>query len=155
MRRFVPLSLALFSLVLLSACVKTTYLHEQPDQIAGTPYGTWELVEMDAERGLSALPATHPVTLTLGPGVANNVSGQAFLNSYSGSVRLNDDGHVVEVPRIAMTRRAGPIGLMELESEYFRLWQLADHLVADGPQLIVQDQQARPILRFRRPLAAR
>ncbi len=137
--------------LLLSACVKTTYLHEQDAVTADSPYGTWELVELDADRGLSALPSTNPVTLTLGPGVAQNVEGQSFINRYSGSLRLDETGRVVEVPRIAMTRMAGPSPLMELESEYFRRWQDAERIVRSGDDLLVYDSDGRVVIRFRRP----
>ncbi len=144
------LLLLLPAALLLSACVRTTYLSDRANDSATSIYGTWELVELDADRGLSALPATNPVTLTLGPGVAQNVEGQSFINRYTGSLRL-EEGRVVEVPRIAMTRMAGPAPLMELESEYFRRWQEAERFERRGDDLLVYDEDERVVIRFRRP----
>jgi heat shock protein HslJ len=142
--------LVLLSLLLVtSACVRTS----PPDERSGADsiYGTWELTELDADRGPSVLPASHPVTLTLTPGPASNVRGQSFINTYTGSVQL-EEGRVVSVPRIALTRRAGPTPLMELEGEYLRRWQEADRVARDGASLVVLDEDGRRILRFRRPL---
>lgn len=141
--------LALLPLLLLTACVQTTYL-DDPDG-AESIYGNWELVELDADRGPSVLPESHVVTLTLTRGPASNVRGQSFVNTYTGSVQI-EDGEVVSVPTLATTRRAGPAPLMELEGEYLRRWQEADRLVRDGGTLVVLDEEGRRILRFQRPL---
>ena len=125
------LLLLLPAALLLSACVKTTYLSDKANDSNTSIYGAWELAEFEGDRGPSAPPAANPVTLTLGPGMAQNVQGQSFINSYSGSLRL-EEGRVVEVPRIAMTRKAGPAPLMELESAFFRRWQEAERFERRG-----------------------
>ncbi len=141
--------------LLLPACVKTTYLSDRANDSATSIYGTWELAELDSDRQLPALPAANPVTLTLGPGVARNVEGQSFINRYTGSLRLDDRGRVAEVPRVAMTRMAGPAPLMELEAEYFRRWQGAERIARRGDELMVYDAFDQIVLRFRRPTRSR
>ena len=137
--------LLLLTPILLAACTSTRGL-----PLTEAMLGEWRLIELEADRGLSALPDTHPVTVRLSQGVSQNLSGRAFVNRYNGTVRVDEKGAVTEVPLVAATRMAGPEPLMELEDEYFRRWEEAARLQVQNGQLLVYDGQGRLILRFER-----
>lgn len=131
--------------LLLAACVTS---RERP--VADTMTGEWTLVAMEADRGLSALPATHPVSLRLSQGISGNLTGRAFVNQYSGTLAIDADGRVTERPILVATRMGGPASLMDLEMEYFRRWEEAERVEERGAQLVVLDDEGDVILRFER-----
>ncbi len=136
---------ALLLLPLLFACAAPRSL-----PLADAMLGEWQLVSLEANRGLTALPDTHPVTLRLSQGFNQNLSGRAFVNQYSGTVRVGEKGSVTERPIIVSTRMAGPTPLMDLEAEYFRRWEEAARLAVQGDQLVVYSSSGQVILRFER-----
>lgn len=112
--------------------------------------GEWRLILLEADRGLTALPDTHPVTVRLSQGVSQNLTGRAFINQYSGTVRIGDDGEVTERPILVATKMGGPEPLMDLELEYFRRWEEAERIAVQNGQLVVYDASGQVILRFER-----
>ncbi len=138
---------ALLLLAGLSACAISREA-ALPDPLLGN----WELIEMEADRGLTALPAGYPVRLTLSQGPAGNIRGEAFVNSYWGTLQVKSGGAVTEAPSIGATRTAGPAPVIELEAEYFDRWEEAARVVVERGQLRVYDAQGKLVLRFERPV---
>lgn len=138
-------TLSLLLVLFLAACTNTRGL-PVPDSMTGE----WELVALEADRGLSALPETHPVSLRLSQGVSSNLTGRAFINQYSGTLALAEDGRVTEQPIIVATKMGGPEPLMDLELEYFQRWEEAARVEVQNGQLVVYDDGGEVILRFER-----
>lgn len=70
-------------------------------------------------------------------GEAGKVSGSAPVNLYMGSIDLTEDGVLSWGPAgLAVTRRAGPPMLMELESLFFQAIERTTSLTIEGGKLI-------------------
>ncbi len=112
--------LLLLLALLLSACVPAPYEDGQPSTSDAPMLGLWELTEMHAERGLTALPMTHRVTLLVPDGSRMILEGDAFVHPYSGRLRLDARGGVLEPPTLGVAAATGKRSLLRDRNVYGR-----------------------------------
>jgi hypothetical protein len=106
--------------LLLSACIPVPYENGRPLTSDAPMLGLWELTEMHAERGLTALPMTHRVSLLVPDGSHMVLEGDAFVHPYSGRLRLDAVGNVVEPPTLDVAPPVGRRSLLRERSVYGR-----------------------------------
>ncbi len=99
-------SLALACCLLSSACSVSGLLVDLPTPLGGAVEGVWELTEMNAERGLTALPMTNRITLVALAGVPTRFDGEAFSGPYRIEVWIEEDGEIDQLTHATNGRLA-------------------------------------------------
>ncbi len=103
---------------------------------------TFILVSAAAGENTIPFPARPAITMKFGE--AGKITGSAPVNLYMGSIELTEDGTLVWGPAgLAVTRRAGPPTLMELESLFFQGLERATSVALDGSRLVFSSSQPR------------
>jgi hypothetical protein len=125
-------------LALLPGCTSPRVFSDGPEPLDGQAQGVWELVELDAERGLLALPMTDRVTLVVAPGTPPLVEGDLFSGPYRLTLRLDEAGQVQQTPAIT-NGPAAPHRLRLADREAYSP-SLPDHL--DHPQTAHEEPHA-------------
>jgi heat shock protein HslJ len=105
--------------------------------------GTW-LARDIAGRGV-----IDNANTTLEIGHDGTVSGDTSVNRYGGKAKI--DGQNIAFGPLAMTRRAGPPALMDLESQFIRaLESVRRFKIDDNGQLFLMDTDGKELVRFAR-----
>lgn len=116
----------------------------QLEQLSGR---TFALVSVAAGENTIPLPAKPAITMKFGE--AGKVSGSAPINLYMGSIELTEDGALSWGPAgLAVTRKAGPPMLMELESLFFEAIERTTSLTMEGGKLVFSSTEPAVTLVF-------
>lgn len=139
--------LAAVAMLALAACGGSgdTTASETTGAAAGGPLeGRWELTHREDAGGMTAIPAGVTVDAVFADG---RLSGNAGVNSYSGTYRADDGGDLVIGP-VASTQMAGPPAAMEVERAYLAALEAVRGYASDGEVLTMYAAGDRPLLAF-------
>jgi len=109
----------------------------------------WRLSDWIVNGAPRQLVAGSNVTIAFDP--SGKLSGNASINSFSGSFRFDADGRL-QWPRagFALTRMAGPPELMAQERAFLESLRRTVHYHADGQQLVLESASKSVVLTFTR-----
>ncbi len=109
----------------------------------------WRLTDWIVNGAPRQLVADSNVTIAFDP--SGKLSGNASINSFSGSFRFDADGRL-QWPRagFALTRMAGPPELMAQERAFLESLRRTVHYHADGQQLVLESASKSVVLTFTR-----
>jgi len=127
-----------------------TSLPAPADSPAPIRRGTeWRLTDWIVNGVPRQLVADSNVTIAFDP--SGKLSGNASINSFSGSFRFDADGRL-QWPRagFALTRMAGPPELMAQERAFLESLRRTVHYHADGQQLVLESASKSVVLTFTR-----
>ena len=120
------------------------------DSPAAIRRGTeWRLTDWIVNGAPRQLVAGSNVTIAFDP--SGKLSGNASINSFSGSFRFDADGRL-QWPRagFVLTRMAGPPELMAQERAFLESLRRTVHYHADGQQLVLESANKAIVLTFAR-----
>jgi len=127
-----------------------TSLPAPADSPAPIRRGTeWRLTDWIVNGAPRQLVADSNVTIAFDP--SGKLSGNASINSFSGSFRFDADGRL-QWPRagFVLTRMAGPPELMAQERAFLESLRRTVHYHADGQQLVLESASKSVVLTFTR-----
>jgi len=127
-----------------------TSLPAPADSPAPMRRGTeWRLTDWIVNGAPRQLVADSNVTIAFDP--SGKLSGNASINSFSGSFRFDADGRL-QWPRagFVLTRMAGPPELMAQERAFLESLRRTVHYHADGQQLVLESASKSVVLTFTR-----
>ena len=109
----------------------------------------WRLTDWIVNGVPRQLIADSNVTIAFDP--SGKLSGNASINSFSGSFRFDADGRL-QWPRagFVLTRMAGPPELMAQERAFLESLRRTVHYHADGQQLVLESANKSVVLTFTR-----
>ena len=109
----------------------------------------WRLTDWIVNGVPRLLIADSNVTIAFDP--SGKLSGNASINSFSGSFRFDADGRL-QWPRagFVLTRMAGPPELMAQERAFLESLRRTVHYHADGQQLVLESASKSVVLTFTR-----
>lgn len=133
MKKFALGSLTALLIVTLSACCGCG---RQKNASAVPLTGTeWKLVELDGKRITPPTDRPEAYTLTLDT-AETRVYGMGACNRFFGNYTLSDT-HRIKFGALGSTRMACPG--MEVENQYFRMFDRADSYTIDSDMLMLQN----------------
>jgi heat shock protein HslJ/uncharacterized protein YecT (DUF1311 family) len=109
----------------------------------------WRLTEWSVNGAPRQLVADSKVTIAFDP--SGKLSGNASVNSFSGTFRFDADGRL-QWPRsgFTLTRMAGPPDLMAQERAFLDTLRRTVHYQADGQHLVLESANKSVVLTFSR-----
>jgi len=109
----------------------------------------WRLTDWTVNGAPRQLVANSNVTIAFDP--SGKLSGNASINSFSGSFRFDAEGRL-QWPRagFTLTRMAGPPELMAQERAFLDSLRRTVHYHADGQQLVLESANKSVVLTFSR-----
>jgi heat shock protein HslJ len=109
----------------------------------------WRLVKWVSNGAEKAIVTDSAVTIAFDP--SGKIAGNASVNRFSGTYRVDIDGRLVW-PRagFALTRMAGPQPLMAQERSFLESLRRTTQYRADGSQLVLESQSGATVLTFER-----
>ena len=109
----------------------------------------WRLTDWTVNSAPRQLVADSNVTIAFDP--SGKLSGNASINSFSGSFRFDAEGRL-QWPRagFTLTRMAGPPELMAQERAFLDSLRRTVHYHADGQQLVLESANKSVVLTFSR-----
>jgi heat shock protein HslJ/uncharacterized protein YecT (DUF1311 family) len=109
----------------------------------------WRLVKWVSNGAEKAIVADSAVTIAFDP--SGKIAGNASVNRFSGTYRVDIDGRLVW-PRagFALTRMAGPQPLMAQERSFLESLRRTTQYRAEGSQLVLESQSGATVLTFER-----
>lgn len=105
----------------------------------------WRLVEVEGKPVLSATGARVP-HVQFDP-AKKRVTGYSGVNGFFGGYDLS--GEALRMPRLASTRRAGPLELMELESAFLKALAATRSYRITADELELLDSSGRVLARLK------
>ena len=135
-------ALGVFLLVTLfafSGCSSSPSNDDRNSRYTLTAFGNskWTLVHWVSDDGKTQLISTSPRTLNIG--YSGNISGNAGVNNYTTTVRVNS-GSLVWTPP-STTRMTGAEEAMDQEAHFLKDLQATTHLTVRGDRLLVAGEK--------------
>jgi len=109
----------------------------------------WRLVKWVANGAEKSILGDSAITLAFDP--SGKIAGNASLNRFTGTYRVDVDGRL-QWPRtgFTLTRMAGPAPLMGQERAFLESLRRTVQYRVDGPQLILESENGSTVLTFAR-----
>ena len=117
-----------------------------PQHMTGVAGIEWLLTRMTKGNETIALVKDSQTTFTCDEN--GRVSGQATINRYSGSLKLQNDGKIIWSKAFIMTRMAGPPELMQQEANFTRALMQTSQMMLRNSKLVMKSEDGSTILEF-------